>query len=162
MVQDPHAMDGLSLVVLLAAAAFPEAPGVPAGGKPPAATADAIRFGLLEYTDRVEGRGPRPEPREGSTVQRGARVTVVVKRRYQVSVEKASVWLVVLKRPADLSRGAGFWPLAETKRRSLSGSEGELTLTTRFAAPDEARRLDVFVAATAPGVRTSGRCLEVR
>jgi tetratricopeptide (TPR) repeat protein/transglutaminase-like putative cysteine protease len=102
------------------------------------------------------------EPKEGSTVKPGARVTLVAKIRYRVSVANASVRLLVFPPPTDMGRAAQFRPLAETKLHSLSGSEGDLTLTTTFTAPAEPGRVRVIVFAIAPDVATQGSWLDVR
>lgn len=102
------------------------------------------------------------EPAEGSTLKPGAQVTLVAKLHYKVSVKHASVRLLILRRPTDLGRSAPFRPVAETKPQTLSGDEGDLTLTTTFAAPAEPGRVDVVVVAMAPGVATPGSWLEVR
>jgi tetratricopeptide (TPR) repeat protein len=86
------------------------------------------------------------EPKEGTTLKRGATVTVVAKIHYRVSDSKGSIQLLILKRPQDPTRPARVDPLAQSKLQPVVATEGDLTLTATFVAPMEPARIEFFAA----------------
>jgi len=117
-----------------------------------AATGCALVLDLPEETvvARVATKGSVQitdiEPKEGSTLRRGATVTVVAKVHYRVSDSKGSIQLLILKRPQDPTRTARVDPLAQSKLQPVTATEGDLTFTATFVAPTEPARIEVLAA----------------
>ncbi|HEX9725833.1 MAG TPA: tetratricopeptide repeat protein [Vicinamibacteria bacterium] len=84
------------------------------------------------------------EPKEGSTLKRGQQVTVRATVRYEPHDRESAVALVV----QDDSRRS---LLASSISEVAKPGTGELTLTGTFTVPDNANRVDVFLALTDPG-----------
>jgi hypothetical protein len=101
------------------------------------------------------------EPKDGSTLQPGQRVTVVAKGHYQFSVQD-SVRLVVLSGPSDLSHPAAVNPVVESKSQALNAGEGDVILSVTFTAPPNPQRLVVLLAGTTPAVAPAWATYEVR
>jgi len=130
-------------------------------------TGCAVVFDLPEQvTTPVEGMGSiritSIDPKEGATLQRGERVTVVAKVHYEHVQPNVFAWLMVLGRaPSDKSPLA-FKPLAESSRQALTLSEGDLVLTATFTAPTEPGRIDIAIGSTTRSAFHTGSWLEVR
>ena len=100
--------------------------------------ANVATKGSLEFT--------QIEPKEGTTLKRGATVTVVAKVHYRVFDSKGSIQLLILKRPQDPTRTARVEPLAQSKLQPVAGTEGDLTFTATFVAPMEPAHIEFLAA----------------
>lgn len=101
------------------------------------------------------------EPKEGTTLKRGATVTVVAKVHYRVSDSKGTIQLLILKRPQDPTRTARVDSLAQSKLQPVAATEGDLTFTVTFVAPMEPARIEFFAAPMMREVATASSWVKV-
>ena len=130
-------------------------------------TGCAVVFDLPEQeTTPVEARGSiritSIDPKEGSTLQHGERVTVVANVHYELRQPNEVVWLMVLREPSDKSQSFARIPLGESSRQALTLSEGDLVMTATFTAPTEPGRIVIEIAHKTSSATSTSSWLEVR